>query len=225
MSLSQQAYLALKQKIVTLKLAPGSVINEAQLLDELGLGRTPVREALQRLAREQLVTIVPRRGMFVADIDLTDLHRLFEMRVPLEALAVQLAALRGQPNHWEAMRARLAEAHKLGEGERNQLMDVDHACHAIFWAAADNPFLEDSLTVLYTWSLRLWYYALPVVENLRQTVMEHEVMLSAVQAGHVEAATRLMQDHIRGFQVHIQDAILNKVASPERTVALPKPLA
>ena len=100
MSLSQQAYTQIKHRIVTLQLAPGSVVNEAQLLEELTFGRTPIREALQRLEREQLVTILPRRGIFVASIDFNDLQRLFEMRVPLEVLAVQLATQRGSSGHW-----------------------------------------------------------------------------------------------------------------------------
>src|SRR3989304_7611670 len=85
--LSQKAYLQLRRKIITIDLPPGAILDEAILQADLGLGRTPIREALQRLAWEKLVTIIPRRGIFVADIALTDLQRLFEMRTSLEALA------------------------------------------------------------------------------------------------------------------------------------------
>ena len=83
-SQGERAYLLIRDQIVTLKLAPGSVIEEARLREELGLGRTPIREALQRLAHENLVTFVPHRGTFVSDINLTDLHRLTEVRAEID---------------------------------------------------------------------------------------------------------------------------------------------
>ena len=82
--LSQTAYQAIKYKIISLELPPGSVVDEFSLRTELGLGRTPIREALQRLSMEKLVTIVPRRGTFVTQIGLTDLQRLSEARLILE---------------------------------------------------------------------------------------------------------------------------------------------
>ncbi|MCX7853916.1 MAG: GntR family transcriptional regulator, partial [Caldilineales bacterium] len=91
-SLSQRAYEGIKHQIISLALPPGAVIDEDRLQAELGLGRTPIREALQRLALEKLVTIVPRRGTFVTEIGLMDLRLLFEVRVPLESLATRLAA-------------------------------------------------------------------------------------------------------------------------------------
>jgi DNA-binding GntR family transcriptional regulator len=107
-SLRQRAYERIKKKIVSLELSPGSVIDEAVLQAELDLGRTPIREALQRLSLEKLVVIVPRRGMFVADIGVMDLQRLFEVRVVLECMAARLAAQRGTEQHWQRMEAVLA---------------------------------------------------------------------------------------------------------------------
>jgi DNA-binding transcriptional LysR family regulator len=120
------------------------------------------------------------------------------------------------------MQTLLTDAQAMHEGERSALMDVDHTCHAIFWEAADNPFLEDSLTVLYAWSQRLWHFALPAVPNLRGAVLEHQAMLDAVRAGETEVASQLMQEHIRGFQANIQDAILHKLASPGMVVEFHK---
>ncbi|TME82248.1 MAG: GntR family transcriptional regulator, partial [Chloroflexi bacterium] len=93
-SQGERAYLLIRDQIVTLRLAPGSVIEEARLRQELGLGRTPIREALQRLAHENLVTFVPHRGTFVSDINLTNLHRLTEVRTEMEGYAARLAAER-----------------------------------------------------------------------------------------------------------------------------------
>ena len=94
MRLSDKAYYLIRQRIITLELPPMSPIDEQALMEELQLGRTPIREALQRLAAENLVSIVPRRGMFVADISLTDLQQVFELRMMLEGFCARLAAQR-----------------------------------------------------------------------------------------------------------------------------------
>src|SRR5215472_13709676 len=91
-SQSEVAYARLLERIVSLEMPPGSVVNEARLRDELSIGRTPIREALQRLARENLVKSVPHRGTFVTDVNITDLARITEVRVVLESHAARLAA-------------------------------------------------------------------------------------------------------------------------------------
>lgn len=91
-SQSEVAYRILKEKIVNLELPPASLLNEAELMAELDLGRTPIREALQRLALENLVVILPRRGTIVADLNLSDLQKIFEVRLELEVYAARLAA-------------------------------------------------------------------------------------------------------------------------------------
>lgn len=93
-SLADQAYYAIREWIVTLDLAPGSVVNERDLMGRLGLGRTPVREALRDLAREQLVDVFPRRGMFVSGVDVGDIAGLSEVRLVLETEAARLGAER-----------------------------------------------------------------------------------------------------------------------------------
>src|SRR5436853_813009 len=91
-SQSEAAYVRLLDRIVSLEMPPGSVVNEARLREELKIGRTPIREALQRLGRENLVRSIPHRGTFVTDVNITDLARIAEVRVLLEAYAARLAA-------------------------------------------------------------------------------------------------------------------------------------
>lgn len=207
--LSQQAYQQIKHKIITLQLEPREVVDEAALREELDLGRTPIREALQRLEREQLVNIVPRRGIFVTDIDLTDLNRLFEMRIPLEILATRLAVQRGNQSHWRAMGASLGQATpSIGNTD---LMDIDQRCHEIIYAAADNKFLQEMAAQLYALAHRLWHYALAEVDNMQSSVVQHEKMMDAIVAGDEETAVSLMETHIRDFHREIQAAMLQKV--------------
>ena len=205
LSYSEQAYRHIKQKIVSLSLAPGSVINERALQRELGFGRTPIREALQRLSLEKLVNILSRRGMFVADIGITDLPKLFEMRVVLESLAARTAARRGRPEHWQRMSAVLTELPDPDQPDYNEAMiTVDQSCHEIIYEAADNPFLADTLTTHYALSLRLWYYFLNEIGDMRSAVMEHQQILEALQERDGQEASRLMGEHIQAFQEEIQ---------------------
>ena len=202
-SLSERAYDCIKQQIVSLKLRPGSVINEAGLQEELGLGRTPIREALKRLSLEKLVVIMPRRGMFVSEIGIRDLQQLFEMRLPLESLAARLAAERGTDEHWVRMNEVLS---KLPEpGSNNEaLITIDKSCHEIIYEAADNEFLRDTLITHYALSLRLWYYFLSGLSDMRDALLEHKNILHSLEAKDGDLAARLMERHIGAFQEQIQ---------------------
>ncbi|GAB4443292.1 MAG: GntR family transcriptional regulator [Anaerolineae bacterium] len=210
-SLSQAAYERIKQQIVSLQLAPGAVIDEATLQAELNLGRTPIREALKRLSLEKLVNIVPRRGMFVTDIGVMDLHYLFEVRVPLESLAARLATQRGTGQHWAQMSAALAQIPPQGIPLANEtLIQIDRTCHEIVYQATANKFLQDTLVTMYTLSLRLWYYALAQITDMRSAVLEHAAILNALEQGQADEAARLTERHIRSFQDEIQAAMLGK---------------
>jgi DNA-binding GntR family transcriptional regulator len=211
-SLSYKAYEVIKQKIVRLQLPPGSVIDENTLQADLKLGRTPIREGLQRLAREQLVTIIPRRGMFVTEIGISDLQRLFEVRLTLERLAVELAAQRGTAVHWDQMQSTLNEViHKdPATVDPSCFPQIDERCHHIIYQAADNPFLQETLTTLYTLNLRLWYLYLAkrgdrtdaIIEY--KHIVEHQKILDALRQRDGELAQKLMVDHIELYQSNIK---------------------
>ena len=206
-SLSQQAYEALRHQIIALKLEPGQVIDEQLLKEELGVGRTPIREALQRLAQENLVTIIPRRGMFVAEIGLTDLQRLFEMRLALESLAARLAAERGQESHWTAMDQLLDEVRNLNPASNERFSELDEVFHQMIWVAADNRFLQDSLTMLYALNLRLWYFALAQMGSMAGTIQEHECILDALRRRNADEAAALLEQHMHRFREEIQQVL------------------
>jgi len=116
-SQSEDAYFKIRDRILCLDMAPGSVVNEARLRAELAIGRTPIREALQRLAHEKLVRSVPHRGTFVTDVNITDLARITEVRVVLEGHAARLAAERCSVAD-RAPLARAARGLEIGRGDR-----------------------------------------------------------------------------------------------------------
>ena len=211
LSLSQIAYERIKKKIVSLELPPGAVIDEIDLQAELQLGRTPIRESLRRLSLEKLVDIVPRRGMFVTEIGVTDLLRVCEVRVELEGLAARLATQRGKPEQWHAMELLLDDVLQEGaSADYERLIVIDQKCHEIVYDAADNKFLKDTLITMYALSLRLWYYALAQVGDMRSAILEHAAILEALKADDADQAEHLSKIHVKSFQDEIQ-AIMFKL--------------
>lgn len=206
--LSEKAYQQIKRMIITLELPPGSFINEKELRQRVDFGRTPVREALLRLSLEQLVSIIPRRGIAVSEIALNDLQHLYEVRLSLESLAIQLAARRGTEQDWQEMETALDRVVANPDPVDNEVMiAVDERCHHIIYEATGNRFLENNASTLYSASLRLWYYFIAQIGPMEEAVAEHNQMLHALRDGDEDEAVRLMKRHIRMFHQEIQEAM------------------
>ncbi len=200
-SLGQLAYERIKHKIVTLELPPAAVIDEAQLMTELDLGRTPIREAVQRLAGEHLIVIVPRRGMFVADINMTDLQKIFEVRIELEGCSARLAAERATPEEIGEMENLFVGAEAtLQAGQHRELIELDRRAHELVARAAHNEYLEDTLERMFTHTTRLWLVSVHKVGRLREMIEEHREVVAAIRARDGERAEAVMRAHIAGFQ-------------------------
>lgn len=198
--------------IVRLDLAPGDVIREDELQTTLGLGRTPIREALQRLVRDQFVTVLPRRGMFVSNVDVSELGLLYETRAILEPYAMRLACARGAQRHWDEMAAVLEQASAASTPD--ELIAIDRRCREIVWEAADNRFLTDTLDMLYAQSDRLWHLYLGDVADLHLMIQEHREILAALQTGDADRAAELIEAHMRAFDEQIRQAVQRRLASP-----------
>lgn len=192
---ADRAYLAIRRLIVSLQLPPEAVIDERALMQRLGLGRTPVREALRRLAHEQLVEVFPRRGMFVTGVDVRDLARISEVREALEPEAARLAAERATDTEREQLSA-LAE--EIGGG--GDLMGLDERVHRAIYAAAHNDLMEKTLGEYYVLALRIWMIALDRAEDLEDAVEAHRDVLWAIVHGKGEDAAALMRAHVEGFE-------------------------
>ena len=212
MSLSERAYHEIRHMIVRLDLAPGDVIREDELQTTLGLGRTPIREALQRLVRDQFVTVIPRRGMYVSGIDVSELGLLYETRATLEPFAMRLACARGEQRHWDEMAAVLQQ--DTPTSSPDQLIAIDRRCREIVWEAADNRFLTDTLDMLYAQSDRLWHLYLGDVADLHLMIAEHREILDALQHGDADRAAELIEAHMRAFDEQIRHAVQRRLTSP-----------
>jgi len=202
--LSEKAYHLIKEKIVTLELPPLSVIDERVLMEELGLGRTPIREALHRLAAEGLVNIVPRRGIFVANISITDLQKIFEVRMPMEGLCARLAAQRVTAGQIAQMERLFHALEQVPDRDIKGLMSVDERFHHLLYQAADNEFLAEALDRLYAPSLRLWYLVLDRLGDVRDAVERHRGVVEALKTGDGERAEAFIRQHIAQFQQEIK---------------------
>jgi DNA-binding GntR family transcriptional regulator len=202
--LSEKAYHLIKDKIITLELKPLAVIDEQSLMEDLNLGRTPIREALHRLAAEGLVIIAPRRGMFVADISITDLQKIFEVRLLLEGFCARLAAQRATPKQISEMEAELARLERLSNDSCQAIMAIDARLHEMLYEAADNEFLADSLERLHALSQRLWYLVLDELADVKTAVTKHIAIVASLKARDEASAQRLIQEHIAEFQQEIK---------------------
>jgi DNA-binding GntR family transcriptional regulator len=194
-----RAYLQIKEKIITVEMPPGSVIQETQLIDELGLGRTPIREALKQLQSEDLVVVAPRRGMFVADVTITDLPQIFEVRVELEALCARLAAQRATPTQLSELKCLMAECQQADHGDKELILCLDRRFHQLLAEAADNKFLRNEVEKFYNLSLRIWYLAINAIQSEDIDVDAHFDIADALETRDSAQSEQRMRQHIRHF--------------------------
>jgi DNA-binding GntR family transcriptional regulator len=184
-----------------------SPIDEQALSRDLQLGRTPIREALQRLASDGLVFQAPRRGLYVSEISLTDLQKIFEARMVLEGLCARLAAQRATPSHLAQFEALMQELRLMPDGDSRLLMDIDERFHSTLYDAADNEFLADALRRLHAFSFRLWHVVLDRLGDVRPVMDQHIAIAEAIKAGDGDAAERILRQHISEFHSEIKAVV------------------
>jgi DNA-binding GntR family transcriptional regulator len=206
--LADRAYAELRDRIVTLAIPPGAPINEDSLGRELQMGRTPVREAIKRLALENLVAVFPRRGTFASEINITDLAHISEVRVQLEGHAAYRAAQRLTPTQREQLDALVAEIDlREGSGDPAELMRLDGEVHRFVYACAGNPYLQDTLERYLNLSMRIWYLVLDRLPHLFDRVHEHRELLQTIREGDSERARAIAAEHVATFEGEIRGVL------------------
>ena len=209
-SQSEEAYRRIRDLIVSLDLRPGSVVEESRLREQLEIGRTPIREALQRLAQENLVCVVPHRGTFVTEINITDLARITEVRVVLEGYAARLAAERSGATDRAELRGLLLRLEAGGPKDQRELMRLDQQIHRQIYRSARNTLLESTLEKFLNLSLRLWFLVLDREVRLREAVDEHLELLRAILDADGSGAEQIMQRHVIGFEQEIRKVLVER---------------
>jgi DNA-binding GntR family transcriptional regulator len=190
-SLTDRAYAAIEEMIVTLRLAPGSAVSESELSAHLGIGRTPIREALQRLARERLVSIFPRRGIIVTEINVASQLRLLEVRRELERLIARSAARRATDDERERFRA-LAAAFEAAAKANDDVtfMRIDRDFNVLCSAASHNEFAAGAMSLMHSLSRRFWYLHYKQAADMPLTAKLHADIARAIAAGDEERAAK-----------------------------------
>lgn len=205
-SKSAEAYRAIKDMIVALELPPAALLDERGLAERLDVGLTPVRQALRRLEWESLVVILPRRGTLVADLNDSDLDRIFEMRSVLEPQAAGLAAERGTDEQRAALAGVIARTHaELARPtpDRRALIALDRELHRQIWAMTGNGMLEQTLEWLFSHVLRRWNVSIDRSESLGSVMELHDEIADAIIAARPTQAREAMARHVAGFQASL----------------------
>lgn len=200
--LGDVAYEVIRDRIIRVELPPGAPLEEAAIVDELGVGLTPVREAFKRLALEKLAVIYPRRGTFVADIKVSDERWLTETRVELEGLAAALAAKRATAE--EIAQLEQLAANLRGLRDRHRLVETDTEIHRAVYAAAHNPYLQTTLDQYFNLSLRIWYYCMDRLPTIGEHAHNQAEMVAAIRRRAPARARKAAEHHLRTFSDEVR---------------------
>jgi DNA-binding GntR family transcriptional regulator len=199
-SLSDQVYNVLWRQIVNRTLRPGDKISDLQISEELGVSRTPVREALYRLAQDKIVEVKSQRGFFVASFFSQDVQEIYDVRAALEVLAMRLALPHLTATQLDAAQQALDEARRQvehdAEGGRAFWLQVDRDFHQMLGRAAGNQRLESFIAGLQGQIGVLQVYGTYLLEIEQMALGHHQMMLDAMRSGDGAAAARAMERHI-----------------------------
>ncbi|WP_211259383.1 GntR family transcriptional regulator [Belnapia moabensis] len=202
-TMTEQAYRSIEEAIVTLALQPGEVVSEAQLSAKSGFGRTPVREALQRLARERLVRIMPRRGIVVAPVDIREQLRLLEVRREIERLTARASARRADAAQRTRLRG-IADAMEAAAATRDEtgFLRLDRELNLLLLDAAHNEFAAAAMALMHGLSRRFWFIHWRRSAGLPEAAAAHARLARTIADGLVEeaaAASDALIDYIESF--------------------------
>lgn len=194
---SDLAYGELRERILDLRLPPGSLVNEHALASDLGLGRMPVREAIARLAIDRFITVLPRRGTVVTQVGLDDVLDMFEAREAIECGVAHIVANRATGEDLATLRRLVEAADRARDGtDHEAFLRDDHAIHSFLVHMVRNSLLQDAADRLLLHNLRFWrtYWASRPAQHA--TMISHGSLLAALEAHDPEQAEKAMREHL-----------------------------
>jgi DNA-binding GntR family transcriptional regulator len=192
---------AIREAIINGVLKPRERLMEIQLADELGVSRTPIREAFRKLELEGFIVMVPRKGAYVADISFKDIADVFEIRAALEGLASALAAERITDEELEEMERLLVEkAEAIGNNDMERLVEVDTKFHEAIYRASRNQRLFTIINHLREQIQRFRTQSLSYPGRMKQSLDEHRSIVEAIQSRDTALARQVAQEHIENAE-------------------------
>ena len=207
-SLTELAYVHLEELIVTLKLAPGRVVSEGELSVLTGIGRTPIREALQRLARDKLVSILPRRGIIVTEINVGSQLKLLEVRRELERHIARSAARRATDAERERFRELLRNFEKSAKANDDvTFMRTDREFNTLCSVASHNEFAAGAMSLMHSLSRRFWYIHYKQAADMPATAKLHGEIARAIADGDEERAAKASDKLLDAIEKFTRDTV------------------
>jgi DNA-binding GntR family transcriptional regulator len=203
-SLRDLAYEAIKYRIITCAFKPGEYVNEARVSAILGLGRTPVHQAIDRLMLEGMVQVIPRKGVIVKPVSLDEVMQIIEARFIVEPQGIRLTAERADENDIAGLIDILARAQQwTAVRDVEQMMLLDREFHLVLVRAARNNVFADILRKLHERSLRFWFISLTDIGHHGAVQQEHQAILQAIRDRDLDAAEAAMRQHIESFRNNV----------------------
>jgi DNA-binding GntR family transcriptional regulator len=200
-SLAAQAYEQIKEKILTLHFLPGQYLNEGALCALLNAGRTPVHQALQRLEIEGLVEIMPRKGVIVQPDSISEILKILDSRVTVEAELARNAAERATPKDAEELKMLARQGYGNGQPtDIDTFITGDRAFHEKFAEMAGNPVLSDFARSLHERSIRYWYLHLWQTMDTKATIRQHTAIAEMIARRDADGAAKAVRDHIESLR-------------------------
>lgn len=194
----------MRDAIITQVLKPGERLMEIQLADEMGVSRTPVREAIRKLELEGLVVMVPRKGAYVAGVSMKDIHEVYEVRAALEMLAVTLAAERITDEELDALERQVLRESEAetepAEHALDNIIYIDSSFHDIIYQAAHNQRLVQFVNILQEQLQRFRAASLSRPGRSKTALDEHKQIVEALAERNGELAAKLAKEHIENAE-------------------------
>ncbi|MEQ8445197.1 MAG: GntR family transcriptional regulator [Pelagibacterium sp.] len=208
-SLRDTAYDEIRKLIVTCELRPGQPLTVTDLAEALNIGRTPVIQAIDRLAVDGLVDVMPRKGIVVSPVSLDDFMEVIEMRMVNETAAVRWAAERASRAEIAMMETNLAAIWQAAK-DRNieEFISLDRDFHRLITQSASNRILGDVLSSLHDKALRFWFISLKAPDHNIRVCEQHAAVIEGIKSGNLDVAEKAMREHIASFQMNATSQIM-----------------
>jgi len=208
-SLSNRVFKALRDKIVFMDYPPGMNLSEKELCKSFKVSRTPLREAIRRLEEMNLVTVIPRYGTYVSQVEINEIRCAFEVKIRLEALAGEVAAKRITADKLEELHTIIQGAEGLlKEGGARGMIEIDTNFHEIIYQSTQNPILQEILINLQSRCARLWNASLSESIPIPEVIGQLREIYQALKSRDSEKTARLLENHVRHFIDQIKNQLL-----------------
>jgi DNA-binding GntR family transcriptional regulator len=202
-------YQTIRDRILFLRYRPGEILKEKDLAAEFGVSKTPLREILSRLEFEKLVTVIPRAGIMVTQIEFQKLTDVYQIRIYIEGLVVKLAAKKFSAVHVAEIKVIKTACQKLlKKGDPEDLIKIDLRFRDVLNRAAGNPILMENSNYLYNMTLRVWFLVFKNIDwvaEVKLTINEIDKTLAALVKGDAHRAEKIRQDFVAGYVEKIKN--------------------